>query len=121
MRSISLTTATTLAALFTSALANWDSKLCNGAGGCLGTSWFPGTDFVCPDGLKLTNQQVAQNSVDMSSGLYDYVSADAFPKSCLRDVVPGPEAKLIVLYPKGYCSSVRRLTLTSPTELLTAS
>ncbi|KAF2793967.1 hypothetical protein K505DRAFT_216024, partial [Melanomma pulvis-pyrius CBS 109.77] len=84
-----------LAALFTSALANWDSKLCNGAGGCLGTSWFPGTDFVCPDGLKLTNQQVAQNSVDMSSGLYDYVTADAFPKSCLRNVVPSPEAKLI--------------------------
>lgn len=87
---------TTIFALITASLANWDAKLCSGTGGCLGTSWFPGTDFVCPNDLSLTSQQVAQNSVDMSSGLYDYVSADAFPKTCLRDVVAGPDTKLIV-------------------------
>lgn len=80
----------------TTALANWNPKLCGGAGGCLGITWWPGTDYSCPDGTYLTAQQVAQNTLDVDSGSYDLVSKEDFPTECARGVTPGPRDTLVV-------------------------
>ncbi|KAF2686046.1 hypothetical protein K458DRAFT_429966, partial [Lentithecium fluviatile CBS 122367] len=85
-----------LATLLPLALANWDPQLCGGGGGCLQISWWPGTDFSCPDGTHLTQQKVAQESIDLDSGVYDVVTNDKFPSSCLRGVKPGAEDTLAV-------------------------
>lgn len=96
MRSTSIAIIATIATLFEGTVAVWNPKICNGAGGCLGITWWPGTDFDCANGKNVTAQQVASNTLAMDAGSYDVITADKFPKTCLRNVVPSAKSILTV-------------------------
>ncbi|KAF1950769.1 hypothetical protein CC80DRAFT_496505 [Byssothecium circinans] len=84
-----------IAAFLPAALA-WNSKICNGAGGCVGTSWAVEDPFRCPDSTRLNTQQTASNEIDASNGSYEIVTKAEFPKSCLRGVTPKDTDVLVV-------------------------
>ncbi|KAH7119660.1 hypothetical protein B0J11DRAFT_65616 [Dendryphion nanum] len=84
-----------LATILPVALA-WNPKVCNGAGGCVGTTWSVPDPFRCPDGTRLNTQQTASNSIDTSNGSYEIVSKVDFPTSCLRGVKPADTDVLVL-------------------------
>ncbi|KAF2008389.1 hypothetical protein BU24DRAFT_468987 [Aaosphaeria arxii CBS 175.79] len=88
--------ALTLSILTHTVLAGWDSKLCNGSGGCLGLTWFPGTDYKCPDGVTFTAQQLAGDLLALDNGHYEATTPEQFPTKCVRGTKPGPNDKLVV-------------------------
>ena len=68
----------------------WDPKLCNGAGGCQGLTWFGEYGYRCPSGATIGLQPFAQALSDIAQGTYEYVASDEFPASCERGSdVPG--------------------------------
>lgn len=82
----------TLLSLLTAAatVSAWDSKLCNGVGGCQGLTWFSDFGYKCPSGAEIGLQPFAQALSDIAQGGYEYVAADEFPASCERTAdVPG--------------------------------
>lgn len=74
----------------------FNTKICGGAGGCVGPTWSPEDPFRCPDGTRLNLQETASNSLDAGDGSYEVVTKDAFPKTCLRDVKPANTDTLLV-------------------------
>ncbi|KAH8733095.1 hypothetical protein GQ44DRAFT_601236 [Phaeosphaeriaceae sp. PMI808] len=84
-----------VAALLPAAFA-WNQKVCNGAGGCVGTDYNPEGPFRCPDGTRLNFQQIASNSIAGSDGSYDIVTKDQFPTSCLTGRQPTDKETLVV-------------------------
>lgn len=94
------------AILFNGALATWNDKICEGAGGCLGITWFPNTDYTCPGDILITNQEVAQNLISTESGVYTVISADEFPDSCEKES-PDSNDYLVVCSEHMYTSAFR--------------
>lgn len=79
----------TIAVFASGALAAFNPKICNGAGGCVGSSAGDGRDpFVCPDGTRLNLQQTASNAIDSGNGGYEIASKDEFPTICLDGTKP---------------------------------
>lgn len=81
---------TALLALAATAVQAWDSKLCNGVGGCQGLTWISEFGYTCPSGAQIGPQPFAQALSDIAQGGYEYVASDEFPASCERaSDVPG--------------------------------
>lgn len=83
---------TTLLSLLTAAatVSAWDSKLCNGVGGCQGLTWFSEFGYKCPSGAEIGLQPFAQALSAIAQGGYEYVASDEFPASCERTAdIPG--------------------------------
>lgn len=84
--------------LSTAVLASWNSKICDGVGGCAGPGWAPKDPFRCPDGTLLNQQQTAGNNIDTSNGSYEIITKDEFPTSCQRGVKPADTDTLLVSF-----------------------
>ncbi|PSN70855.1 hypothetical protein BS50DRAFT_570315 [Corynespora cassiicola Philippines] len=108
-----------VAALLPAVLA-WNSKICNGVGGCVGTTWSVEHPFRCPDGTRLNSQQTASNSIDTSNGSYEIITKAEFPTSCLRDVAPADTDVLLLHHTefgqKMYVFMTETCTDTNPVE-----
>lgn len=79
-----------LALAAATAVQAWDPKLCNGAGGCQGLTWFSDFGYKCPSGATIGLQPFAEALRDIAQGGYEYVASDEFPASCERsEDVPG--------------------------------
>lgn len=85
-----------LAAFLPSTLAVWNSKICNGVGGCVGTGAIDLNPFRCPDGTRLNLQETASNQIDLQAGGYEIATEQEFPTSCLAGLSPGQGNILVV-------------------------
>jgi hypothetical protein len=85
-----------ISVLVSGALAVWNPKICNGAGGCVSNTFYAADPFRCPDGTTLNVQQTASNSIDSDNGSYEIVSKAEFPTSCLTGEKPGDDDFLVV-------------------------
>ncbi|KZM22007.1 uncharacterized protein EKO05_0002726 [Ascochyta rabiei] len=74
----------------------WDSKVCNGVGGCNTGTSFSEDPFRCPDGSRLNVQQTASNMNAVGSGDYTVVSKAEFPTTCLDGAKPGSSDTLVL-------------------------
>ncbi|KAH6638093.1 hypothetical protein C7974DRAFT_390860 [Boeremia exigua] len=82
--------------LSSAALAAFNTRICDGAGGCVGTTWSVGDPFRCPDETRLNVQQTAGNSIDTGNGSYEIITKEEFPSSCLRGVKPADTDTLVL-------------------------
>lgn len=91
--------ATIVAVLASTALANWDQKLCGGVGGCLQITYFPSNsdspkdNFTCPSGASFTVQQFSKIQLAMMDGNYE--TTTDFPTSCYEGATPGADSALV--------------------------
>ena len=95
------------------AVMAWDDKLCNGAGGCQGLTWFSDFGYKCPSGATIGLQPFAQALSDIAQGGYEYVASDEFPASCERsDDIPGAtDTTHLVKHVAGGNSSTSGITI----------
>ncbi|XP_014554717.1 hypothetical protein COCVIDRAFT_104341 [Bipolaris victoriae FI3] len=84
-----------LAAIVPVALAGWNPKACNGAGGCTQVGYASSGPFVCPDGSRLNLPSFAGDNLDAGNGNADPVAKADFPKSCTSGAVPPADATFI--------------------------
>lgn len=79
-----------------SALAVWNPRICDGSGGCTGTTWNHPDPFRCEDGSLLNFPQGASNTEAAGGGDYEIISKAEFPTVCLQDKKPGASDTLVV-------------------------
>lgn len=85
-----------LAAIIPVAIAGWNPKACNGAGGCTQVGYANSDPFVCPDGSRLNMPTFASDNLDAGDGNGIPVTKDDFPKSCTSGAVPPADATFFV-------------------------
>lgn len=84
-----------ISALISGALA-FNTKICQGAGGCVQTTDGSSDPYRCPDGSVLNVQQTASNILDATNGSYEIVSKAQFPSSCATGAKPADGDVLVV-------------------------